>query len=155
MARSRHIDPASLRSGGWLLSVLSVLIFSVACSPSESRLSGGDQDSASHDGDGHAHEGDHDHGLGDSDGGLSGDLAMSFDKLAVEVACGECQFGMDGTGCDLAVRLNDTAWFVDGSAIDDHGDAHAADGFCNTVRKGVISGEVKDGRFVASSLTVD
>jgi hypothetical protein len=38
------------------------------------------------------------------------------------------------SGCDLAVRMNEKSYFVEGTKIDDHGDAHADDGFCSTVR---------------------
>lgn len=69
----------------------------------------------------------------------------------VEAACGECQFGLPGTGCDLAVRIDGQAYFVDGTGIDEHGDAHADDGFCNAVRRARVTGEVVDGRFVARS----
>jgi len=48
----------------------------------------------------------------------------------VEAACGECQFAMPGTGCDLAVRIDGEHYFVDGTGIDDHGDAHANEGLC-------------------------
>ena len=48
----------------------------------------------------------------------------------VETACGQCQFGMKGkAGCDLAVRIDGKSYFVDGTDINKHGDAHAADGF--------------------------
>ncbi|MDB4561639.1 DUF6370 family protein [bacterium] len=70
----------------------------------------------------------------------------------VEVSCGQCQFGMSGEGCDLAVRMNEHVYYVDGSSIDDHGDAHATDGLCNCVRKAIVSGKVVDGRFIASEL---
>lgn len=68
----------------------------------------------------------------------------------VEAACGECRFGLHGSSCDLAVRINGKAYFVDGTKIDDHGDAHAADGFCETVRKAEVQGEIIDGRFKVS-----
>jgi Family of unknown function (DUF6370) len=42
----------------------------------------------------------------------------------VEVSCGQCQFKMQGKGCDLAVRINNKAYYVDGTKIDEHGDAH-------------------------------
>jgi hypothetical protein len=38
-------------------------------------------------------------------------------------------FGMEGHGCELAVRIDGKSYFVDGSSIDSHGDAHAKDGF--------------------------
>lgn len=64
-----------------------------------------------------------------------------------ETACGECQFKLKGKGCHLAVRINGTAYFVDGTDIDSHGDAHADDGFCNAVRKAEVQGSVVNNRF--------
>jgi len=69
----------------------------------------------------------------------------------VEAACGQCQFKMKGNGCDLAVRIDGKSYFVDGSTIDSHGDAHAADGFCATIRKAEVVGEIVDNRFKATS----
>jgi len=68
----------------------------------------------------------------------------------VDVSCGQCQFGMKAQGCALAVRLDGKSYFVDGASLDDFGDAHAADGFCNAVRQAEVIGEVKNGRFVAT-----
>ena len=68
----------------------------------------------------------------------------------VEAACGECRFGMKGKSCDLAVRIDGQAYFVDGTNIDDHGDAHSQEGFCNAIRKAEVQGEIKDNRFVAT-----
>ena len=52
----------------------------------------------------------------------------------VEAACGQCKLGLEGSGCDLAARIDGAAFFVDGTKIDDHGDAHAEDGFCKAIR---------------------
>lgn len=68
----------------------------------------------------------------------------------VEASCGECKFGMNGKSCDLAVRINGIAYFVDGTQIDDHGDAHANDGFCEKIRKAEVKGSVINNRFVAT-----
>ena len=68
----------------------------------------------------------------------------------VEAACGQCQFGLPGKSCDLAVRIDGKAYFTEGTKIDDHGDAHAKDGFCNAIRKAEVQGEIKDNKFVAS-----
>ncbi|MES2775941.1 MAG: DUF6370 family protein [Bacteroidota bacterium] len=68
----------------------------------------------------------------------------------VEAACGECKFGLTGKSCDLAVRINGKAYFVDSTTIDSHGDAHAKDGFCNAVRKAEVQGDIVNERFVAS-----
>ncbi len=68
-------------------------------------------------------------------------------KQIVEASCGQCQFGMEGKECDLAVRINGKSYFVDGTHIDKHGDAHAAEGFCAKVRKAEVIGEIVDNRF--------
>jgi hypothetical protein len=69
----------------------------------------------------------------------------------VEAACGQCQFKMKGHDCDLAVRIDGKTYFVDGTSIDSHGDAHAGDGFCATVRKAEVIGTIVDNRFKATS----
>lgn len=71
--------------------------------------------------------------------------------FVVEASCGQCQFGLKSQqGCDLAVRIDGKAYFVDGTKIDEHGDAHASDGFCEAVRKAEVQGEVVKGRFKTS-----
>ncbi len=69
----------------------------------------------------------------------------------VEAACGQCQFELPGPGCDLAVRFDGKAFFVRGTGIDDHGDAHAGDGFCNAVRRARAQGRVEEGVFVVAA----
>ena len=68
----------------------------------------------------------------------------------VEAACGQCQFKMEGKSCDLAVRIDGKSYFVEGTNIDSHGDAHAADGFCASIRKAEVIGEIKDNKFVVT-----
>ncbi|TGE15788.1 DUF6370 family protein [Hymenobacter elongatus] len=72
------------------------------------------------------------------------------ETLVVDAACGQCRLGLSGKDCDLAVRMDSQAYFVDGTTIDSHGDAHAKDGFCQAVRKAKVQGEVVDNRFKAS-----
>ena len=73
----------------------------------------------------------------------------------VEAACGQCQFKMtEKSGCDLAVKIDGKSYFVDGTTIHDHGDAHADDGFCETIRQVEVKGEIIDGRFKAESFTL-
>ncbi|WP_313806497.1 DUF6370 family protein [Flavobacterium sp.] len=73
----------------------------------------------------------------------------------VEASCGQCQFGMtDKKGCDLAVRIDGKPYFVEGTSIDQHGDAHAHDGFCNAIRKAEVSGEIVDNKFKATSFVL-
>jgi hypothetical protein len=68
----------------------------------------------------------------------------------VEASCGQCQFGMEGKSCDLAVRIDGKSYFVEGTNIDSHGDAHADDGFCTSIRKAEVIGEIKDNKFVVT-----
>lgn len=72
----------------------------------------------------------------------------------VEVSCGECNFGLKGKSCDLAVRIDGKAYFVDGTHIDDHGDSHGKDGFCETIRKAKVTGEIVNDRFKVTSFTL-
>jgi len=67
----------------------------------------------------------------------------------VEVSCGQCNFDIDSPkGCDLAVRIDGTVYFVDGFDIDDFGDAHdEKKGFCEVIRKGEVRGKIIHDRF--------
>lgn len=65
----------------------------------------------------------------------------------VAAACGQCQFDMEGNGCELAVRIDGKNYFVDGTSIDSHGDAHADDGFCTAIRKAEVVGKIVNNRF--------
>jgi hypothetical protein len=50
---------------------------------------------------------------------FSATLASAQDKKEepkpqiVEASCGQCQFGMEGHGCELAVRIDGKSYFVD------------------------------------------
>lgn len=72
----------------------------------------------------------------------------------VELSCGQCQFGLTSQkGCDLALRIDEQAYFVDGADIDDFGDAHdEVVGFCEVIRKGEVEGEIIDNRFKISAI---
>ena len=70
----------------------------------------------------------------------------------VEASCGQCQFGMKSkSGCDLVVRIDGKSYFVEGTKLDDHGDAHAEDGFCSAIRKAEVSGEIVNDKYVATT----
>lgn len=69
----------------------------------------------------------------------------------VEASCGQCQFKMKGHGCELAVRIDGKSYFVDGTSIDSHGDAHANEGFCLSIRKAEVVGKIVDNRFKSTS----
>lgn len=74
-----------------------------------------------------------------------------IENRIVEASCGQCQFHLKGKGCNLAVRIDGKAYFVDGTGIDDHGDAHASDGLCTRIRKALVTGRIVNNRFQASA----
>jgi hypothetical protein len=79
---------------------------------------------------------------------------LAFDKskkvYELETACGTCMFKMQGKTCKLAVKINNKDYYVEGTSIDDHGDAHDKDGFCNAIRKAKVQGEIVGDKFLVS-----
>jgi hypothetical protein len=71
----------------------------------------------------------------------------------VEAACGQCQFKIEGSnnGCDIAVRINDKAYFADGVEKSQYGNPHGKNGICLEIRKAKVEGTVENSRFVATS----
>ena len=69
----------------------------------------------------------------------------------VNASCGICNFEMTGDDCALAVCIESKYYYVEGSEINAHGDAHAEDGLCSTIRKASVSGQIKNGVFVAKT----
>jgi hypothetical protein len=67
--------------------------------------------------------------------------------LTLEASCGTCMFKMKGDGCKLAVKFKGKDYFVEGTGIDDHGDAHDQEGFCNAISKAKLQGKVKGDKF--------
>tara|TARA_B110000263_G_scaffold157839_1_gene137123 strand:+ start:161 stop:409 length:249 start_codon:yes stop_codon:yes gene_type:complete len=77
---------------------------------------------------------------------------MKILDQVVDASCGQCLFSMtEKSGCDLAIRVDEDCYFVKGADIDDFGDAHAADGFCNKIHKAKVKGYFEDSVFVISS----
>ena len=70
--------------------------------------------------------------------------------LIVEASCGECQFKMKGKGCTLAIRIEGKSYFVGKANIDDFGDAHSNEGFCNAIRTAKVQGQIVGDKFIAS-----
>ena len=74
-------------------------------------------------------------------------LDPSKKTYEVLASCGTCNFKMKAQGCPLAIKLDGKFYFVDGTSIDEHGDAHADDGFCNAVKKAKVQGAIEGDRF--------
>ncbi len=73
----------------------------------------------------------------------------------VLASCGMCNFGMKNKKrCSLAIQINDIAYDVKGTSIDDHGDSHAKEGFCNAIRVANVKGKIKKNRFKSESFVV-
>jgi hypothetical protein len=68
----------------------------------------------------------------------------------VAATCGTCMFKMEGKGCLLAVKFKGKNYFVDGTGLDDHGDAHDKEGFCNAIKKAKVQGSVVGERFLVT-----
>ncbi|WP_338410440.1 DUF6370 family protein [uncultured Flavobacterium sp.] len=86
---------------------------------------------------------------------FSQEKKIKFENQIVEVSCGQCQFEMnEKKGCDLAVRIDGKAYFIEGTTIDDHGDAHAHNGFCAAVRKAKVSGEIENKIFKVTNFVL-
>lgn len=78
----------------------------------------------------------------------------SSPRLA-SVGCATCIFHMKQVrGCKLAVKLDGKPYLVNGSRIDDHGNAHANDGLCNTERRALVEGTIKKERFFAKHISL-
>lgn len=78
----------------------------------------------------------------------------SCHNVQAEASCGQCMFNMEGVDCDLAVRIGDVNYYVEGTSIDDYGDAHANDGFCKAIKNVTISGEAANGKINISSFKI-
>lgn len=76
--------------------------------------------------------------------------------FVTEASCGQCQFGLKSqNGCDLAIKVDDKPYFVDGAKIDDFGDAHDENiGFCNVIRQVEVKGKLENDRFKATSFKI-
>jgi hypothetical protein len=77
-------------------------------------------------------------------------LDSSKETHVLEASCGTCMFKMKGDGCKLAVRFKGKDYFVVGTGIDDHGDAHDQEGFCNAISKAKVQGKVEGDAFKVS-----
>jgi hypothetical protein len=76
--------------------------------------------------------------------GIKKNVTDSSKKIfEAEASCGSCKLNMKGKGCFLAIRFNGNNYYAQGAGIDDYGDAHHQEGFCNAIRKVFVSGNIK------------
>ena len=75
-------------------------------------------------------------------------------NLIVDASCAKCQFNKEDDECLLAVEINSEIYYVDGTTIDDHGDAHGSDGFCNVIRKAHVEGAIYGNKFLLEKFSL-
>jgi hypothetical protein len=80
----------------------------------------------------------------------AGKLDASKPVLVLETSCGTCNFDMPGKECFLALKYEGKAYAVEGTGLDDHGDAHEEKGFCMAVRQAKVQGSLKGDKFVVT-----
>ena len=72
----------------------------------------------------------------------------------VLVSCGMCNFMNGDTDCALAIKIGPRVLRVRGVGIDDHGDSHDSDGYCNVIKKTYVEGIVRNNTFLPTKMDV-
>ena len=70
----------------------------------------------------------------------------------VLISCGMCNFMNGDNDCALAIKVGSKVFSVKGVGIDDHGDSHAKDGYCNVIKKVYVEGRVRGKSFTANKV---
>ena len=71
---------------------------------------------------------------------------------SVHASCGMCNFGVKTSkSCDLSIKIGENVYGVRGTGIEDHGDSHAENGFCNAIRTASVSGYITGDYFISKS----
>ena len=63
-----------------------------------------------------------------------------------------CNFLTNDNDCSLAVKIGSKVLKVRGVGIDDHGNSHASDGYCNVIKKKYVEGIVRNNLFLPSKM---
>ena len=72
----------------------------------------------------------------------------------VLVSCGMCNFMNGDNDCALAIKIGSKVLKVRGVGIDDHGDSHDSDGYCNVIKKTYVEGIVRNNTFIPTKMDV-
>ena len=70
----------------------------------------------------------------------------------VLISCGMCNFMNGDNDCALAIKVGSKVFSVKDVGIDDHGDSHARDGYCNVIKKVYVEGRIRGESFTADKL---
>ena len=71
----------------------------------------------------------------------------NFIRGNVLISCGMCNFMTNTEDCSLTIKVGSSVLSISGIGIDDHGDSHAIDGYCNVIKKVYVEGEIKGDSF--------
>lgn len=79
-------------------------------------------------------------------------FAQKIQNQTVDAACAMCQFKMKtDIGCAMAVKIDNKVYLVEGIDKKEFGEMHSADGYCKIMKKALVSGEIKKGKFYATT----
>ena len=78
--------------------------------------------------------------------------ASAFIKGNVMVSCGMCNFMTNDNNCSMAIKVGTGVYNVTGVNINDHGDSHAMDGYCNVIKKLYVEGRVSGKNFIPTKM---
>ena len=85
---------------------------------------------------------------------LNSQHVMKVNRI-VDPSCAKYQFNKkNDKDWLLAVEIYSDIYFFEVTTIDDHGDAHARDAFCNVVRKAHIEGAIENDKFYPENFRV-
>ena len=65
------------------------------------------------------------------------------DKKVVHAGCSKCVFH-SSKKCELAVKIDDKIYKIEGSSLKDHGKPRAKNGLCKTVREAEVTGKIEN-----------
>ncbi|MEN8123391.1 MAG: DUF6370 family protein [Bacteroidota bacterium] len=70
------------------------------------------------------------------------------EEQLAQVGCAKCQLGLECEDCQLAVKIGEKAYFVEGVDMD----AFAEDGLCSMVKNAKVVGKKADNKFKATKI---
>jgi hypothetical protein len=78
--------------------------------------------------------------------------SITLKDRVVEVACGQCLYGMDIPDCRTAIRVDGVVYLAEGPGVPDAED-HAT-GVCDSLQHARVSGQTSGGTFHATSFVM-
>tara|TARA_S200000501_G_scaffold379024_1_gene446660 strand:+ start:47687 stop:48082 length:396 start_codon:yes stop_codon:yes gene_type:complete len=70
----------------------------------------------------------------------------------VLISCGMCNFFTEDKTCAVSVKIGRDVFKVHGVDINDHGDSHAVNGYCNVIKRAYVNGKLKDKKLYAEKI---